>query len=38
LVDIDVRVLLCKTSPSHCGSGRSGVSRVVYMVGGNRGE
>ena len=33
-VDIDVRVLLCRTSPSRCGSGRSGVSRVVYMVGG----
>ena len=32
LVDIDVRVLLCRTSPSHCGRGRSGVSRVVYMA------
>jgi hypothetical protein len=34
LVDIDVRVLLCKTSPSRCGSGRSGVARSVYIVGG----
>ena len=38
LVDIDVRVLLCRTSPSHCGRGRSGVSRVVYMVGIKHGE
>jgi hypothetical protein len=32
LVDIDVRVLLCKTSPSRCGRGISGSGRSVYMV------